>query len=78
MAALREMSKSWVFAEELSHAKVATLRSLFCLMAGQRRCQQEAVLSNFRCAIFDYKGAESLTEAVALEAIRKMKVVYAF
>lgn len=74
MAALREMSKSWIFAEELSHAKVATLRSLFCLMVRQRRCQQAAVLSNFRCAIFDCKGAKSLTEAVALEAIRKMKV----
>jgi hypothetical protein len=69
------LREEWVFAEALSQAKVAMLRLFFRLMIGQRRRRQATVLDNFRYAIFDCKGAKSLTEVVALKVIRKMKVV---
>ena len=74
VTALREMSKFGILAEEFS----------------QRRCWQPTVLSNFRYAfvdehqrghdleVVDCKGVKSPIEAVALEGIRKMKVVEAF
>jgi hypothetical protein len=90
VTALREMSKSWILAEEFSQAKAATLGFFFGLMIGQCRCWQAIVLSNFRYAfvdehqrghylqVVDCKEVKSLIEAVALEGIRKVKVVEAF
>jgi hypothetical protein len=90
VTALLEMSKSWILAEEFSQAKAATLRFFFGLMIGQRRCWQAIVPSNFRYAfvdehqrghdlqVVDCKEVKSLIEAVALEGIRKVKVVEAF
>ena len=77
------------FGRRVFAGKGSDVEVLFGLMIWQRRCWQAVVLGNFRYAfvehqrghdlqVVDCKEVKSLIEAVALEGIRKMKVVEAF